>query len=192
MKVVFLDFDGVLNSQAWRDKQVAARGMGWDQTNWVNNIDPQAVRRLNGLTWATGARVVISSSWRIVCSVEEIQAWLDACGAQFSVIGRTPGSGETKQILARDAGTMYHGGRGDEIDAWLRCWNRGEPYSKIFWPKVGELGAVDSFVILDDSSDMDPWMDRLVRTEWETGLVDDDVHKAAHLLTRPYDTLVAA
>ena len=55
--------------------------------------------------------------------------------------------------------------RGQEIEAWIRGTRfRG------------------SFVILDDDADMEPYMDRLVLTSMETGLLDSHVEEAKSLL----------
>ena len=63
--------------------------------------------------------------------------------------------------------TPYVGGcRGDDITAWF---NRNP----------GEY----SYVILDDDDDMDGHMDRLIRTDFDQGLTDDDVEKALRKLT---------
>lgn len=54
--------------------------------------------------------------------------------------------------------------RGDEIDRYLSAVK------------------ADTFVILDDDSDMDPHMDQLVQTSNEIGLTESDVKRARHLL----------
>lgn len=62
--------------------------------------------------------------------------------------------------------TPYVGGcRGDDITAWFKR-NPGDY----------------SYVILDDDDDMDGHMDRLIRTDFDQGLMDDDVEKARRIL----------
>jgi len=56
--------------------------------------------------------------------------------------------------------------RGREIQLWLQ-----------------QHPEVDSFVILDDDADMDNLIDRLVQTEIETGLTEQDADRAIELLT---------
>lgn len=41
---------------------------------------------------------------------------------------------------------------------------------------------IESFVILDDNDDMEPFMDRLVQTSWFAGLTQEDVKKAIKIL----------
>lgn len=41
---------------------------------------------------------------------------------------------------------------------------------------------ITSFVILDDDSDMEPHMDKLVKTDYRKGLQDEEVQKAIRIL----------
>lgn len=90
MKVVFLDVDGVLISEQSMKKLGCA-----------DRPDPACVERLNRITDATGAKIVVSSTWRFFSDIDAI---LWAWGITATVIGKT-GRGKT---------------RGAEINAWLR------------------------------------------------------------------------
>jgi Swiss Army Knife RNA repair-like protein len=98
MRCVFLDFDGVLNSDQWQNAR-----------QWKGlELDPGAVKRLNRLNYLD-VRYVISSSWRLSHVYEGLykpfEGLLHAFGFTGHVIGRTP----------------YISGarRGEEINAWL-------------------------------------------------------------------------
>lgn len=58
MKVIFLDIDGVLNSNDW---YVKTRGVGGYNGG---DIDPECIELINDLIDATGAKIIMSSSWR--------------------------------------------------------------------------------------------------------------------------------
>lgn len=92
MKVIFLDVDGVLNCHTTKQK-----------IDGILGIDPVRVARLKEIVDATGAQLVLSSTWRMrprdVVSVANALAEFD-----MELIGKTP-------ILS----TI----RGDEIAAWL-------------------------------------------------------------------------
>lgn len=89
MKVLFLDVDGVLNSATWFASQPPMA---------VTEVDATAVRRIQRIVAQTGAKVVLSSSWR---HQPELVAQLRAAGVPI------------------DDMTPRSENRGDEIRAWL-------------------------------------------------------------------------
>lgn len=98
MKVLFLDIDGVLNSERTR---VAFRGMPHDLTpDHLAMFDPVGLNMIQGLCARGGVSVVVSSAWRITHHWDDIGRALD-----LPTIDRTP------SLL---------GCRGDEIADWLR------------------------------------------------------------------------
>lgn len=110
-RILFLDIDGVLNSAEWflrMNRDALSR------EPIHNMLDPECVRRLNGLLEKSRAQVVVSSSWRILHSVSEIEAALKTVGFVGSIIGSTP---------------KYLGCRGAEIAKWL--WVEGRAESDI-------------------------------------------------------------
>lgn len=100
-RVLFLDIDGVLNSEAWFARQ---RGRGLTIiSNRAELLDPAAVAQLNRVVEATGCKVVLSSSWRLHQRLLEVQDWLQQAGFIGQLHDRTPSTGH----------------RGEEIGAWL-------------------------------------------------------------------------
>ena len=151
LRIVFLDFDGVLNSTAWyvhrhESGQSLALAHGKEE-----EIDPAAVALLNQLLDRSGALVVISSTWRML-GLMECKDVLHARGFTGKVVDVTPRSS--------------HGVRGREIQAWLDAYHR----------------PVERFVILDDESDMEHLMPRLVQTSQPVGLTQADVNRAVAML----------
>ena len=104
-RVVFLDFDGVLNNRQFID---ALKADEEDDYAWrLSMIDPAAVTLLNGFVEEANASIVISSSWRNGQNLQELKGMLNKKGLKNPnrVIGETP---------------HIHGGpRGKEIQAWL-------------------------------------------------------------------------
>lgn len=156
MKVIFLDFDGVLNSWAWWARQPPRTR---DQHEYL--LDPAAIGLVNQLVMRTGAHVVISSSWRLN-SMMKPAATLCACGFTGVVLGQTPDG-------SRRYGSHIYVARvrGQEIQQWLDEEPR-EP--------------VESFVILDDDSDMVHLADRHIKTSQSIGLTQADVDRAVVML----------
>ena len=97
MKVIFLDVDGVLISQQSGFGHYDVRGTReeFGEDHWA---------RYRRILEVTGAKVVVSSTWRIGRDLEELQELLGS-----EVIGRTPTDRtlETTRV------------RGDEIEEWL-------------------------------------------------------------------------
>lgn len=63
MKVIFLDVDGVLNSQSWFKKHHHDKGLSLEEWR-INQIDPKAAKLVKEIVDKTGAKIVLSSSWR--------------------------------------------------------------------------------------------------------------------------------
>jgi histidinol phosphatase-like enzyme len=152
--LIFLDFDGVLNNREWLAKQT-------DLFDSKNHFDPDAIRRLNSLVAATGAEVVVSSSWRIWNVTKyPMERLLQSVGFKYEILGTTPVMNCDEH---RDDGfECSDAHRGYEIDTWL---TRNNAHDR-------------SFVIIDDDSDMAPHGDRLVQTSMSTGLKMEHFCKA--------------
>lgn len=88
MKVVFLDIDGVLNHHQWLENLSPVLEMSNDQW-WVEMIDPSLVVHLNSLLHQTGAKVVVSSTWRRHFNPEGMQRILTQVGFKGEVIDCT-------------------------------------------------------------------------------------------------------
>lgn len=161
--ILFLDFDGVLNSADFQQRWRAAHA-GTTTERLHDQLDPAAVQRLNDVVRATGAAVVVSSTWRL-CedsnTVEKLQAVLERFGFTGTVVGVTPSLG-----CSSHAGyTCDEGARGAEIEAYLAA-----------------LPQRPAFAIVDDSADMQPHLHKLVRTSWQEGLQGRHVMQLSVLL----------
>lgn len=83
MKIIFLDFDNVLNHARWRNTHLP--------------FDPACTERLNRITAKTRAEIVVSSSWRnnrrYATDAERLahlRGLLDGAGVHGEVIDYTP------------------------------------------------------------------------------------------------------
>lgn len=90
--VVFLDIDGVLNDAEFLNKRDASGPRIGDGT-WADMVNPAAVARLNRILDATGAVVVVSSSWRIARTMKQILETLRGHGFTGVIVGRTASMG---------------------------------------------------------------------------------------------------
>ena len=158
IRVIFADFDGVLNSHEYMRNRAPESERGS-----VMGLDRLAVARLNRLVTEAKAEVVVSSTWRHNRSTSQLCDALVERGFEGTVRGRTP--------------RWIHGRGGLEA---AKC--RGEEYPDVagLAPDYGLV--VESFVILDDDSDMGHLADRLVKTSFEGGLLDEHVDRAIAML----------
>lgn len=123
MRVIFLDFDGVLNG---RDTEES-------MSTVVDGLFPNRglVARLNRIIERTGAHVVLATSWRYHAGIAKCLEALQAVGFVGEVIGETPDFRSQGPYADRRTYTP----RSDEIRAWLA------------------KHPVDAFVVLDDHGD---------------------------------------
>ena len=139
--IIFLDIDGVLNCQLlFEERQISKKSkqkeVKKDQISrleyYQSMLCPKRVKWLNSVCEETKADVVLSSSWRIGKTVQEMQDILDSVGATFKIISFTPNLGYA---------------RGVEIYEWLKK-------SIIYEVHGYHYFNFRKYVIIDDDSDM--------------------------------------
>ena len=161
--VIFLDVDGVLNCETSKSYVTTEDG----QT--LTGIDKDKVKRLASIVMATGADIVLSSSWK--------NGWYTSDGFLFS---STTLSNHAKylrnhlykkgKLFLRDKTPSSYRGRGYEILFWLKT----HPETK-------------AWVVLDDEEwhdfyEYDEIMRHWVKTDYNVGLTDDNATAAIQIL----------
>lgn len=147
LKIIFLDFDGVVSVL---------------ETRW--ELSDRHLERVKKICDETGAKIVISSSWRRKSVVETMKkiygqdANVATCNSLLNinyVIGVTERLGPAS--------------RGREIKKWL-----------------DEHPGMERYVILDDDDfDMLPEQKPfLIQTDWAAGIEDEDVERAIEILSK--------
>ncbi len=168
MNVVFLDIDGVLNSDTYYARRGDRPVHLKDSDSW--HIDPATVDRLNRVIVTTGARVVLSSDWRREPEkpgLAKTEAALHKRGATFRLYDATPVLSE--DVRRERFGLAWQGNytpRALEIQYWL-----------------DEHPRVSRYAIVDDEPDMQHLADRLVLTDASVGLTDQDCAELLKLLS---------
>ena len=176
MKVLFLDIDGVLNSENWFAYRIycVKNNMVNILMNFVDTddrnikhkltmLDDRAIANLNRIIEETGCKVVLSSSWRSSIESENIftQNLLKLKGFKYEFYDVTP------RLWFSDFSIR----RGEEIKFWL--------------DKESEKHEIESFVILDDDSDILPeQMNNFIHVDGQVGLTDRDVLTAIEILNK--------
>lgn len=166
MKVIFLDIDGVLNCR-------------WCK-NFIDGgyhfVMDEKILLLKQLVDRTGAKIVLSSTWRYGW------VYMDAYTSENDAFQQR----EIRHFIAlreklREFGLEIFSRtpvseldfRGAEIDQWLQEWE-GEP--------------IESFVIIDDMDGryLRPHSNRFVQTSLQKGLMQNHVNLAVKILEKPY------
>lgn len=161
-KILFLDIDGVLNSDRFYKKTLGRQG----------HFDAEAIQLLNQLK-DIDVEVVISSSWG-----EDGVKQLKNVGLELPILGCTEHF-HVEWLC-----------RGNEIEKWL-CLNFGgmatkygyDEYGVAYWRKYADEDY--EYVIFDDDSDfLLGQANNFVRVNRETGLTQEDIDKAIKILNR--------
>jgi hypothetical protein len=161
-----LDIDGVLNSRNScvknHNKLIKKYGNHENipvyEQILINNPDPSAIKNLNTIIQETEAQIVLSSTWRDEAVILMWNRFFAMCGLHGVICGIT------KYLQTN---------RGREINDWI---NTSSIKNKL-----------ESFVILDDDNDMEPYMDRLVLCSNMNGLTFKEAQKAIKILDKKYE-----
>ena len=144
---LFLDVDGVLNHLVW-DRRMWHH-LGRTLREPYEKVDPECMSRLNRICAWTGCYVVISSSWRVGRTVEELVNLFRELGFTGDIAGMT-GGGQDRN-------------RGRQILDWLY--------------QVNEDDA--TYVVLEDEpSDMEDIIGNVIHVNNRVGLTDNDMQQA--------------
>jgi hypothetical protein len=161
MKVIFLDFDGVITIP---------------KSKW--HISVPHVKRIKKICDVTDAKIVISSSWQRYAGTdketeeEKVKNWLNGILMKgYKGFIRKFFAEYTFDMSGRFYGE-YGSDRGSDIKSWL-----------VRHPEV------DSYVIIDDEDDMmDEQLFNFVQTDFVFGIQDREVELAIQVLNKekPY------
>jgi hypothetical protein len=155
MKVIFLDVDGVLNSQDLFEKCKEE----------LVPIDEENVRCLKDIVDATGAKIVLSSSWRYGWMKDDEQVQ-EECRILVDMLAKYG-----LEIMDKTE-YLSSGRREDEIKDWMECSKE----------------KIENFVILDDGPydwNRHGYEKHWVRTDFCTGgLRAEHVKEAVHILNK--------
>lgn len=150
MKVLFLDIDGVINTVG------AELGFRYclGRQEQEHMFDPACLYYLRNIVEETGCRIVISSTWRLGASLEEMKDWFECPIIKEAIIDKTPSLSSLSNPELKDRRGRVQ--RGEEIKLWLDAQ-----------PKVTR------FAVIDDDTDMDVIKDNFFQTCSYDGLKKD-------------------
>lgn len=161
MKIIFLDIDGVLNSSFDVKEEYERTGI---KKGLINTVYERPILLLKTLIDETEAKIVLSSSWRLFSEDTPDEISL------LSIL---------KEELNKYGLGIY------DITPNLQSENncRGKEIKK--WIANNQNKEIESFVILDDDSDMEDLKEtNLVQTTFKDGLQIHHIEKALNILQK--------
>ena len=171
MKIIFLDIDGVLTNESSLQKKYEYR---LRHNEYISEIDKQCIKRLSVIVQMTGAKIVLSSSWRNDWKngIEQLKfeksKWLQYLFDQYhiEIIGITPMIPRTEKQNEK-----YHSWRENEIMYYLKNHN-----------------DIKSFCVIDDEIfDLFTLKHYLVKTNRKYGLQESHIKEAFKILKKMKD-----
>jgi hypothetical protein len=154
VRVIFLDVDGVLNNSDFFSRISNA--------DKQELYDPDSVETLNKIVDQSKARLVISSTWRLLHPYTTLRAIFRRNGIRGTILDYTP------ELTYVEESLVKRRERGHEIQQWLD----------------DQEVKPDGFVILDDDSDMAHLLPSLVKTSFARGLQEEHIEPVLQILMK--------
>lgn len=164
MNYIFLDVDGVLNSQKYmikthkKLKKILKNKTESEMIYATRHVDTKAVYRLSKIVKATNAKIIMSSSWRGAWKYGEPSTnnytafYLNSVMHNFG-------------IAVDDITTLVYHDRGEQILQYV----------------FENLKPEDNWIVIDDEIfDIDRYisLDKVVKTNFKTGLLNKHIKEA--------------
>ena len=149
-KIVFLDIDGVLNTEHYQGL-LQYQGKSW-QDEYGAFFDPNAVKQLKRIIDATGADIVVESSWKYL-GLDAMKELWEVRNLPGTIIDITP--------------SLLGGNKGVEIASWL---------SKYAKQDIRYVIIDDEYVILDSQ------LPHFILTNPYEGITEEQANRAISML----------
>lgn len=151
MKIIFLDIDGVLNTEK-HIRYLLHNDLPTQDNDWCDFFDPKCIVKLKKIIDQTGAKIVISSTWRFM-GLDKLRKKFEERGILGEIIDRTSLSRFMRE-------------RGYEIQTWLDNHDDVESYA----------------ILDDDVDMLPSQLKNLVVTSWKNGISNKNVKDAIKIL----------
>ena len=166
-KVIFLDFDGVLNTEYHQDL-LQIQGKSW-QDEYGAFFDPNAVKQLERIIKATNADIVVESSWKYL-GLDAMKDLWEVRNLPGRIIDITPSTISDEYLLNLDlddfSNKMHHC-KGLEIVSWLSNYETQD---------IRYVIIDDEYVILDSQ------LPHFILINPYEGITEEQANKAISIL----------
>lgn len=180
VKLLFLDIDGVLNSEQYTNWCYTEEGKEYLKNGGDLFVDKNAVKLIEELCIDYGVKLVISSSWRVLtleATKQEFNNYKDLKCLSKYIVGITPKYYDNDSI------------RGNEINDFLTHVENTNirTYDMLYDREYFDFDENDNFsigyCIVDDDDDMMEYQkDNFVKIDNYTGITEKDIEKIKQIL----------
>ena len=168
-KIIFLDFDGVLNTEYYQN-YLCFQGLAY-QDDYGAIFDPETIKQLMRIIDATSAKIVIESSWKYL-GLEAMQEMWEVRDLPGQVVGITSSSVSDQWLLTAnldDVDPAMGHCKGMEIASWL----------------TDNAGLDARYVIIDDEYViLDSQLPNFILTNPYDGITEELADKAISILNK--------
>ena len=169
--IIFLDFDGVLNTEKYYC-ELKSKGLP-SNDKYGQLFDPESVANLRKIIDATGARIVVSSSWRYMGLNVLQRMWYDR-DLPGRIVDITPLHLLDDKLRDTDL---------NQVDVLSLC--RGNEIKWYFDEVLDANSNSRRFVIFDDLKDVLPELQKhFIRIDPIVGITEEDVERAIEVINR--------
>ena len=175
-KLIFLDVDGVLNSDRW--SKWIFHNRWFLKEGGHRHIDPNGVSKVIEICKQTDAKIILSSSWRL-WNYEQTKNNLGGLRDLRPLLEYLVGITEKTEDRHR----------GTEIKKYLERCKDQNFYWEHGWLKnpstTIEISEDSIYIIIDDDEDMlDEQLPYFIHTDFMDGISTEDVNNSIKLLNR--------
>lgn len=166
-KIIFLDFDGVLNTQYYQGL-LQSHGKKWQDEHGAL-FDPNTVKQLERIIKATNADFVVESSWKYL-GLDAMKELWEVRKLPGRIVDITPSTISDEYLLSNDLEYIYPSMlhcKGIEIASWL---------SKYRTQYIRYVIIDDEYVILDSQ------LPYFILTNPYEGITEEQANKAISIL----------
>jgi hypothetical protein len=166
-KIIFLDFDGVLNTEHYQGL-LQFQGKPWQDEHGAY-FDPNAIKQLERIIDATDAHIVVESSWKYH-GLDAMKELWEVRNLPGRIIDITPSTISDEYLLSNDLENIYPSMlhcKGIEIASWL---------SKYETQDFRYVTIDDEYVILDSQ------LPYFILTNPYEGITEEQANKIISIL----------
>ena len=178
IRILFLDIDGVLNSEEYAKWCYTDDGKQYLAEGGDIFVDRNAVNLIKRLCDEHDVRIVISSSWRVIslsATIKSFEEYKDLKCLNKYIVGITPKYHSENLIRGDEINDFYNNIRHFDLCNYDKFYDRKYFSNKDFTDII--------YCIVDDDTDMLRFQKcHFIKIDNRTGITEKDINKVKHIL----------